>query len=114
IDKDEANVVVDVVKEIVIKQPKENLITEVNVNGDFLILRAKAKELKSSVSFSQIKDADGKVIQSQHSYHRFDAGQGYVEIGNQINGLSKINGPLTFEIASFPTYIEANQKIKIK
>ncbi|MFC5466459.1 DUF4179 domain-containing protein [Lederbergia graminis] len=114
IDKDEASVVVDIKNKKILKQPKGNVITEVDVNGEYIVFRIKANDFSSSVSFSEIKDADGNVIQSQGIYNRLDTGKGYIQIGEQISGLSEMKGPLIFEIGSFPSYIETNQKTRIK
>src|SRR5690606_6247767 len=114
IDKDDASVVVDIENKKVLKQPKGNVITEVEVNGEYIVFRIKANDFSSSVSFSEIKDADGNVIQSQGIYNRLDTGKGYIEIGEQISGLSEMKGPLIFEIGSFPSYIETSQKTRIK
>ncbi|MCR2821358.1 hypothetical protein [Lederbergia panacisoli] len=61
IDKDEAELVVDIEKERIIKQPKRNqIISKVNVSGNELIFTMRTKEEFSYFMFGTPRDSDGK------------------------------------------------------
>ncbi|MBS4195864.1 DUF4179 domain-containing protein [Lederbergia citri] len=116
IDKDEAELVVDIEKEEIIKQPKGNqIVSKVNVSGNDLIFTMRTKEEFSYFMFSTPKDRDGKELESGSSFSRYSDGDDQVyEHGINITDLHSVKGPISLGISYYPTWIVGSEKIKIK
>nr|WP_233711543.1 DUF4179 domain-containing protein [Lederbergia citrisecunda] len=117
IDKDEANLVIDIEKEKIIKQPKGSRFNpKVTVSGDDLIFKMRTKEEFSYFMFSTPKDRNGKELISESGFSNFADNEDYQVYEHAINikSLHSVKGPISLELSFYPSWIVGSEKIKIK
>lgn len=113
VDKDEAYLVVDTKKVQILKQPKENILSDLKVNKNSLDMNIHTKGNFRFSIFGSIKDGNGKEIESKTSYSS-DGEKGIVNIGVDIQNLKAQRSPISLKLEFFPTWIKGNEKVKIK
>ncbi|WP_158587487.1 DUF4179 domain-containing protein [Neobacillus notoginsengisoli] len=117
VDKSDAYMIVDTEKETIIKQPQPGKFYGVKVEDGSLLMRMKGKV--HYFPFSSIKDAEGKDLErhdSASSGQSFTTyGNGYTEHGISLPpGKNVYKNPLTLELAFYPSWIESQEKVRIK
>jgi hypothetical protein len=113
VDKENAYVVVDIDKEIILNQPKSNRISNVKVSEGSIDFEMPTEEEFPYLPFSKILDREGKEIISQSSYSRSFGDEKIKSFGMNISNLKKAKGPISFELSFYPEWIEGEGKIKI-
>jgi len=114
IDKDEVNVVVDTEKLQILKQPNGGHLSNLRIVGNNLYLSLRTKKEFNYFLFINIKDGDGKKIESNMSSVNGNGEKGITEIGVNIPNLKNQTNPISLELSNFPSWIIGNEKIKIK
>ncbi|WP_062106327.1 DUF4179 domain-containing protein [Bacillus niameyensis] len=117
IDKDEAELVVDIERERIIKQPKGNSINpQVSVSGNDLIFSMRTKEEFSYFMFNTPKDREGNDLDSYafSTSNIGDEDNPTYEQRINIQNLHSVKGPISFELSFYPSWIVGSEKIKIK
>jgi hypothetical protein len=114
VDKGEANVLVDTRSGIILKQPKENLLGDLQVNNHSLEMNLHVKKNFPFFIFGSVQDGRGKEIESNAFQSGYDDENGVVNIGTHIPNLNVQKSPVSLSINFFPSWIEGNGKIKIK
>nr|WP_283248459.1 DUF4179 domain-containing protein [Bacillus sp. FJAT-49711] len=117
VDKEEADLVVDIEKEKIIKQPKgRQFDPQVTVSGEDLIFKMQTEEEFSYVMFNTPKDHEGKELVSESSFFSIidDEKTPVYEHGINIKNLHSVKGPISLEISFYPSWIVGSEKIKIK
>ena len=112
VDKDERMVVVDVENEVILKQPKGKLLSEVKKEGNYLVF--KYHEEFPYFPFNQAYDADGKELESGSMFSTGSEEEGNSEHGYQIENLSRQKSPVSLELGFFPEWIVGDETIRIK
>lgn len=110
VDNDERLLIVDPVKEEILKQPKGNLLLDVPIDGSYLVF-TKEEDINhndTSINIGQIYNEDGDHVGSSALYDRSD------EIGVRVDDLDEQTSPLFLEIVSFPSWIKNDEKIRVK
>jgi hypothetical protein len=115
IDKEEAFVVVDVEKEEIIKQPKGNILTDVEVKGSYIDFTMPIKDEFPYFLFSRILDGEGKDINAESSSSDMVSEEEIIKsFGINIPNLKKQKGPISLELSFFPAWIEGDVKVRLK
>lgn len=117
VDKDEAAVIVDPVKQQILKQPKGDKLkfsTNRRESGSLSFTLDTKEEFKYSL-FINIKDADGKEINYKSQFKTSDV-EGKQVVGVELPSYREVpyKYPLELELSSFPTWIEGDVKINVK
>ncbi|WP_163102856.1 DUF4179 domain-containing protein [Peribacillus alkalitolerans] len=121
VDKDEAYVLVDMEKQVIIKQPKGEKLSDFKVNNkEFtFILETTGYNTDNSNGFnyfifSDITDSTGKIMDHNSYMTTTDEGkqQMGVTFGNDV--LATFKNPIRLELFFYPSWIEKEVKVKIK
>ena len=115
VDKDEANVVVDTQRAQILKQPKGNKFIAARVEGDQIILSMRPKKEFSYGLFNVVRDKTGEEIDiTETSISHSLEDEKVIEYGVKLPGLNAEMSPISLELVYFPSWIEGNEKIKVK
>lgn len=110
IDKDERFVVVDPVKEEIIKQPEPEMFTSVEIDMSHLIFHVKENLFEEDypLSLGEMYTDEGDVLESHSGYNRAN------EIGLSSYDIDEQTEPVSVDILSYPAWIIGEEKIRIK
>lgn len=115
INQDEAIVVVDTEKNILLNSPRDGRLQLGDTNkkqANFFLTQAEEQDYSFDLT-SKIQDAEGKIIHSPSSSMRYDAGK--MESSSSINfETTNYKNPLQFELSAYPNYIEGDVKLELK
>lgn len=115
INQDEAIVVVDTEKNILLNSPHDGRLQLGDTNkkqANFFLTQAEEQDYNFDLT-SKIQDAKGKIIHSPSSSMRYDAGK--MESSSSINfETTDYENPLQFELSAYPNYIEGDVKLELK
>ncbi|MCZ8537461.1 DUF4179 domain-containing protein [Paenisporosarcina quisquiliarum] len=115
INQDEAIVVVDTEKNILLNSPRDGRLQLGDTNkkqANFFLTQAEEQDYSFDLT-SKIQDTEGKIIHSPSSSMRYDAGK--MESYSSINfETTDYKNPLQFELSAYPNYIEGDVKLELK
>jgi hypothetical protein len=114
LNKEDAFVMVDIENGQILKQPKGNIIQDAKVEGSYIDFLLSLEKDFSYFPFSNIKDVNGQEVKWESSYSQTISDDGHKKLGINIPNLKKQQGPITFELNYYPTWIEGDVSIKIK
>lgn len=113
VDKEYSQIVVDIEKEEILKQPKGNMLRDLEVSRNQIGFKLfTEKEFPYSI-YSEVKDANGKSIDYGTSFWT-GYQDGYSSMWIRGSNFKIYANPITFEIAAFPEWIQGEAKIRIK
>ncbi|WP_282155525.1 DUF4179 domain-containing protein [Cytobacillus gottheilii] len=117
IDREDDTVVVDTSTEEILKQPKGELLSDLEVIGNDVWFKLKTeREFNYSLFMLSSKDAKG------NEYNHGSMVEGHIVNGmqrmgirlNSTNNSTNIANPLTLEISAYPLWIRGDAKVKVK
>ncbi len=112
LDKDEAYVIIDTDKGIILEQPADQGFSIMSSTRRYIYFTLQADEAYHSGTFSTIFDAEEKELHSTGGgFSHITEEQ--VEISVRISEESYVN-PIKLPLTGYPQWIEGNVKIKIK
>jgi hypothetical protein len=113
VEKDELNLIVDTKKLAILKQPKNNLLSNMRIEGNDLVFDL-AEKKEFGFIFGTITDANGKEIQSHSQNSGFDFNKGINILGLDISQFGSYKNPITIKLSHYPSWIHGESKIRIK
>ncbi|GAA0497823.1 hypothetical protein GCM10008986_26050 [Salinibacillus aidingensis] len=114
VDRDESEVVIDMDKEKILKQPDGNKLRNLQIDKGSLKMELHTKEEFYYSIFSTITGANGRKITANSSMQYGYEERGFSQIEVISNELSELKSPVSLELAFFPEWIEGKEKIQIK
>lgn len=112
LDKSDAYMIVDTEKKLILKQPQPDKLSNVKVEDGYLWMRLKGDF--HYFLFSTMKDANGKDIESSGQTLTSEV-DGYTDYGIGLPaGKNVYKNPLKLELAFYPSWIESQEKVRIK
>ncbi|MGE8207487.1 DUF4179 domain-containing protein [Heyndrickxia sp. NPDC080065] len=112
IDKDESYVLVDTEKQQILKQPKGNILSILELSGSNLIFTLNTKKKFNYDIFGLINDAKGNKFYSERSFIE-DLDENKKKFGLGLPSKNYTN-PLKIELNYYPSWIEGNIKLRVK
>jgi hypothetical protein len=103
---------VDTDKEQLLKKPSGNQLYDFKVEEDYLMFKLQTEEEFNAFPFGGITDGNGKEITPKQT-EKLDH-EGEVELRVNIPNLKEFTSPISLEVSFFPTWIEGNEKVRIK
>ena len=115
LNKDEATVIIDTEKNILLNSPSDGRLKLAESNKSHVDLFLTQAEVDEHFSFTtyKIEDANGKLIRSPSSSMQYDSGKMESHLVFDLETTDYKN-PLHLEIDAYPNYIEGNAKIELK
>ena len=115
VNKEEAMVVIDTQTKQILKQPKENIFSDLIVEDDQVVLTMQTKNKFHYTPFGEAKDRKGNVVEvPETSMSPRGGDERVIEFGLRIPELQKVMNPISLELSFFPSWIKSEAKIKIK
>ncbi|GGA60409.1 DUF4179 domain-containing protein [Ornithinibacillus halotolerans] len=115
IDKEEAYLVIDTEKEVILEQPKGNRLRNLEIDSGTLSLDIHAEREFNGHIYGEVKDADGNILDSNSSFSRTTDEELVNKMGISFEkNLEKYKSPITIELVYYPNWIEGEAKIKLK
>ncbi|WP_413303342.1 DUF4179 domain-containing protein [Bacillus sp. 1P10SD] len=115
VDKEEAMVMIDTQKKQILKQPKENVFSNLIVDGEQVMLTMQTKNEFHYSPFGEAKDRKGNIVEVPESSMSPKGGdERVIELGLRIPELQKVMNPISFELSFFPAWIKGETKVQIK
>jgi hypothetical protein len=114
IDKSEEFVVVDLVKEQILQQPKGNLLRGITVKGNYIDFQMAIPNDFPAFIFHYIYDQNGDLVSFESFSKSWREDKTVVNFGVNIPNLQKIQGPLSLQLNAYPSWIEGEAKIRLK
>ncbi|WP_449621559.1 DUF4179 domain-containing protein [Robertmurraya sp. Marseille-Q9965] len=113
VDKEYSHIVVDMEKKEILKQPKGNMLRDLEVSRNQIGFKLYTEKAFPYGIFAEVKDANGKSVDYNtsfwDSYH-----DGYSSMWIRGSNFNRYANPLTFELTAFPEWIQGKTKIRIK
>ena len=115
LNKDEATVIIDSEKNILLNSPSDGRLKLAESNKSHVDLFLTQAEEDEHFSFTTYKivDANGKLIRSPSSSMQYDSGKMESHFVFDLE-TTEYKNPIHLEIDNYPTYIDGNVKIELK
>jgi hypothetical protein len=115
VDKEETMVVIDTQSKQILKQPKENIFSDLIVDSDQVLLTMHTKNEFHFTPFGEAKDRNGNVVEVPETSMSSKGGdERVIDFGFRIPELQKVINPISIELSFFPAWIKGETKIQIK
>lgn len=112
IDKDEAYILIDTVKQEIIKQPREMKFSNLKISGSAISLEMEGESWQHYDPFSTVYDINDKEVESSSGWSASVDGEN-LKLGFQLTGKDFTN-PIKLPLHYYPSYINGDVTIKIK
>ncbi|WHZ03875.1 DUF4179 domain-containing protein [Neobacillus sp. YX16] len=112
VDKSEAFVVVDTEKEQLLTKPSGNQLYDFELQEDYLMFKLQTEEEFNYFLFGGITDGNGAEVTPKQTENLGTEGE--VELRVNIPDLKKVKSPISLELSFFPSWIEGDEKVRIK
>ncbi|RYI25625.1 MULTISPECIES: DUF4179 domain-containing protein [Bacillus] len=116
IDKEDTEVVINTETLKIIKQPKAEKLSGVNLEGRNLSVKVRAGQDYHHQLFITAKDAEGRDLSNGSSFFQTSVDGVYQEYGLMLSEADplKYKNPITLELGAFPTWIKGDIKLPLK
>ncbi|QFT88143.1 hypothetical protein FIU87_05785 [Bacillus sp. THAF10] len=114
VDKNNAEVIVDIEKLEILNQPSGNILENVREEYDELVFDFRTKEEFNYFMFNKVTDAQGKELEYSSSTLSSFYEEGLSKLGMNLPEITSAQNPITMEISYYPQWIKGNEKIKVK
>lgn len=111
-DKDEAELIIDIEAKEILKQPKDKRFSNLKVHGSHFEIELKGGKGYYHDPFSTFYDAEGKAL-SPRSWSFYPGADDINYFGLELPDV-EFKNPLKFPLHAYPSYIKGDVKIKVK
>ncbi|WP_164668151.1 DUF4179 domain-containing protein [Virgibacillus doumboii] len=114
VDKDKSELLIDLEKGKILRQPEGNKLRKLRVSGNTVKMELHTKKPFNSFIFGAIHDANGNKIESRSGFSEASGpSSGVTNIGFNMKG-TDIASPISVGLFSYPSWITEKVEVKIK